>query len=183
MDITEMLHDLLKVEGGYSNDPNDAGGETNHGVTIAVARANGYQGPMRDLTKAQALEIYRQQYFFKPGYGLVFEVAPTVAAEIFDSSVNCGPGVASRWLQRCLNVLNPDGKLYADLAVDGMVGKSTVAALSALISKYGLDETEDLLLKMLNSLQGNHYITLAEKRQTDQKFVRGWFLNRVGMPT
>jgi lysozyme family protein len=36
---------LIDVEGGYTNNPDDSGGETMWGVTIAVARRNGYTGP------------------------------------------------------------------------------------------------------------------------------------------
>ena len=48
MDFVErFLDDLIKREGGYVNNPNDKGGETCWGITVAVARANGYAGPMR----------------------------------------------------------------------------------------------------------------------------------------
>ena len=33
---------ILEQEGGYVNDPDDRGGATNKGVTIATWRANGY---------------------------------------------------------------------------------------------------------------------------------------------
>ena len=40
---------LLGHEGGYSNHPDDPGGETNWGVTLTVARANGYVGRMQEM--------------------------------------------------------------------------------------------------------------------------------------
>jgi lysozyme family protein len=182
MNIDKMLTDLLRVEGGYVNDPRDAGGETNWGITIGTARSNGYTGPMKDMTKAQALDIYRQQYFFKPGFGLVFNEAPSVAAELFDTGVNMGPTVAAKFLQRSLNALNNEGKHYADLKVDGQIGPATIKALSALVARRGLDDTEDMLLKMLNCLQGARYIELAEARSANEAFIWGWFQHRVGMP-
>ncbi len=45
---------VFAVEGGYSNNPADPGGETNHGVTVAVARSHGYDGPMREMPKETA---------------------------------------------------------------------------------------------------------------------------------
>ena len=50
MDRFEKIFDyLLKVEGGYSNDKYDAGGETKYGITEEDARKYGYKGRMRDL--------------------------------------------------------------------------------------------------------------------------------------
>ena len=50
--------ELLGNEGGYSNNPNDPGGETNWGITLAVARANGYVGAMKDMDQSFAKRIY-----------------------------------------------------------------------------------------------------------------------------
>lgn len=181
--IDKLMAGLIKVEGGYVNNPNDKGGETNWGVTIAVARANGYTGPMRDMSKTQALDIYHREYFFGPGFGLVFNVLPTVAAELFDTGVNMGPEVAAKFLQRSLNALNNMGQHYADIRVDGSIGPASIKALNNLIQRRGYDETEDMLLKMLNCLQGARYIELAEAREKNETFVWGWFDNRVGMPS
>jgi hypothetical protein len=62
---------LLGREGGYVEQPSDAGGETNWGVTRAVARENGYAGPMAAMTRDQAKAIYRAKYWAKPGLYLV----------------------------------------------------------------------------------------------------------------
>ena len=58
--IVRVIDAILRAEGGYVNDPQDKGGETNYGITVAVARANGYTGPMRDLTVAVARDIGAQ---------------------------------------------------------------------------------------------------------------------------
>ena len=42
---------ILLVEGSYSNDKNDKGGETKYGITKERARECGYKGNMKDLTK------------------------------------------------------------------------------------------------------------------------------------
>lgn len=183
MNIDNMLADLLKVEGGYVNDPRDAGGETNHGITIGTARANGYTGSMRDMTKAQALDIYRNQYFFKPGFGNVAKVLPSVAAELFDTGVNMGPKVAAMFFQRSLNGLNNQQKYYADITVDGDIGPATIRSLQALIQRRGKEDSETVLLKALNCLQGARYIELAEKREANEAFLFGWLMNRVELPS
>lgn len=183
MNIDNMLASLIKVEGGYVNDPRDAGGETNWGITRATARANGYNGSMRDMTKAQALDIYRQQYFFAPGFGRVAEVLPTVAAELFDTGVNMGPAVAARFLQRLLNALNNQEAHYADIGVDGKIGPATIAALRSLVKRRGADDAETVLLKGLNCLQGARYVELAEGRKANEAFLFGWLMNRVELPS
>lgn len=50
--------ELLGNEGSYSNDPHDPGGETMWGITIAVARENGYVGAMKDMDQSIAKTIY-----------------------------------------------------------------------------------------------------------------------------
>ena len=177
LNIDNMLTQLLKHEGGYVNHSADRGGETNWGVTIAVARANGYTGPMRDMTKEQALDIYRKQYFFKPGFDKVMELSPAIAFELFDTGVNMGPAVPSRWLQRCLNALNRQGKDYPDLVVDGGIGPATIRSLKAYLDKRG-DEGEHRLLAALNACQGYRYLELCEGRQPNETFFYGW-LERV----
>jgi lysozyme family protein len=183
MNIDKLLTDLVKVEGGYVNDPRDAGGETNHGITIGTARANGYGGSMKAMTQANALEIYRSQYFFKPKFSLVFSVLPSVAAELFDTGVNMGPNVASLFFQRSLNALNNGGRNYADIVVDGDIGSATIKALLGIIKARGEEDAETVLLKALNCLQGARYIELAEKREANEAFLFGWLMHRVELPS
>lgn len=177
--IDNMLVDLLKVEGGYVNNPADKGGETNWGITIGTARDNGYTGPMSQMTRAQALDIYRQQYFFKPQFDKVMKLSSAVAAELFDTGVNMGPSVASRFLQRALNGLNNKGQHYADIQVDGRIGPATLRALSSYLAKRG-EEGEHRLLLALNCLQGARYVELSEKRELNETFLYGW-LGRVSL--
>ena len=58
MNFDEAFDRLLGHEGGYVNDPRDPGGETMWGITKRVALVNGYTGPMREMTQAQAKAIY-----------------------------------------------------------------------------------------------------------------------------
>ena len=45
-DIDQLIDELIAREGGYTNHPADRGGPTRYGITEAVARAHGYDGPM-----------------------------------------------------------------------------------------------------------------------------------------
>ena len=62
MDFVDLIDPLLDREGGYVNHPSDRGGPTAYGITQAVARANGYYGPMRALPREEAVAIYRRLY-------------------------------------------------------------------------------------------------------------------------
>ena len=70
-----ILAAVFAMEGGYVNDPKDPGGETNHGITVAVARDFGYAGPMKAMPQDVAANIYVTNYINKPGYVLARPVA------------------------------------------------------------------------------------------------------------
>lgn len=178
MTIDALLDKLISVEGGYVNDSHDSGGETCYGVTIAVAREEGYTGRMQDMTREQAKQIYARRYWIKPKFADVSSRSFLIAEELFDTGVNCGTATASIMLQRCLNVLNNQGAFYPDLKVDGAIGGATLGALDAYLKKRG-KEGETVLFVMLNCLQGERYIDLAERRAKDEAFIYGWIKNRV----
>lgn len=180
MTFEDKLNALIAIEGGYSNDPHDAGGETNFGITIAVARAFGYIGPMRDMTREQAKDIYRQRYWTQPRFADVAALNQDIAFEMFDTGVNMGQATAGKFLQRALNVLNQQAKVFPEVGMDGTVGNMTLAALRAFLAVRGADGAL-VLLRMLNAQQSVRYIELAEQHQLNEDFEFGWQLNRVGI--
>lgn len=179
MIIDQIIDGVIGREGAYSNNPNDTGGETMWGVTVAVARANGYSGPMRDMPRSEAVRIYRKRYVLGPGFDQIELAATGVGAKLVDVGVNMGPEVAGRFLQRALNALNRGGADYADLLVDGHTGPATVTALRGYVAKRGIAGMS-VLLKAINALQGERYIALAESRAANEQFEYGWLANRVG---
>lgn len=181
-DVDRILEGLLAREGGYVDDPRDAGGETMFGITRETARANGWTGAMRALPRALALDIYRRRYVAAPRFDAVLALAPAVGAELIDTGVNMGPRVAAGFLQRLLNALNAGATLYADLAADGEIGAATLAALRAFLGRRG-KEGEVVLVTGLNALQAERYIALAEARPANEAFVYGWLRTRAGAPS
>jgi lysozyme family protein len=167
-----VIDEIIRVEGGYVNDPSDSGGATNFGITEKVARAWGFKGAMRNLPREMAFDIYAARYWDKV---LADDMPDRVAEEVVDTAVNMGAGRAGKFLQRALNVLNNGGKSHPDIAVDGAIGSRTIRALNAYLAK----RDEQTLVKALNCLQGAYYIELAERREKDQRFVYGWLKNRV----
>ena len=166
---------IIDLEGGYGNDPGDSGGETNWGVTVRVAREYGYHGAMIDMPRSVAFDIYSEIYWDAINLDDVEDHSQIIAKELADTGVNMGTGRAAEFLQRSLNALNNQGKLYADLVVDRDIGPSTLHALGLFMEQ----RDEVVLYRALNCLQGAFYIELAERRQKDERFVYGWLLNRV----
>lgn len=178
MKVDDYIDALIAREGGYVDHPADRGGPTNWGITEQVARAFGYHGRMQDMPRALAKSIYLERYWEAPKFNLVNEHSPAVAEELLDTGVNMGTGVAARFLQRALNVLNAEGKHYPDIAVDGAIGRVTIAALRAYLGARGKDG-HVVLLRALNAQQAVRYIELAEARPSQEAFVHGWLLHRV----
>ncbi|UMS18001.1 hypothetical protein AOY83_13355 [Escherichia coli] len=176
----EIFNEILGKEGGYVNHPDDKGGPTKWGITEKVARAHGYRGDMRELTRGQALEILEADYWYGPRFDQVAALSPDIAAELCDTGVNMGPTVASKMLQRWLNVFNLRGKLYPDMDADGRIGPRTMNALREYLQRRGRDG-ELVLLKSLNCTQGDRYLELAEKREANESFVYGWMKERVAV--
>ena len=180
MNVEDLIDELIEREGGYVHHPADRGGPTRFGITEAVARAHGYSGAMADLPRDEAAAIYRRLYWLRPRFDQVADRAPQVAAELFDTGANMGPGVAATFLQRALTALNRGGKDYPDLVPDGRIGPATLAALDAFLEARGSRGGETVMLRALEALQGERYLRLAEKRPANEAFLYGWLANRLG---
>lgn len=174
-------------EGGYVHDPDDAGGETYKGI------ARKYNGDwdgwvtIDECKKMVSCDQFPEcldekddlqdsvHGFYKAKYWDVYKLdsfaSQEVAEEMFDTGVNMGTGRAAKFLQKSLNYLNRNGSLYSDLTVDGAIGPASLSALDTIFSK-GDDVT---LLKMLNVLQGQHYMNYMDKDPVQKKYARGWF--------
>lgn len=181
----EMLRRLAGVEAGYVNNSDDLGGETNHGVTRAVAMENkaqlvklyGWDGTMRNFTQGMALWVFKARYWDKLGLDRMYEISPSCADKMLDIGVNSGVAAAGMYLQKFLNVLNLKQSYYADLVLDGAPGKKTYDALDALIAKRGKTPAVQRLAMALLSYQTVNAIEISIKREANETFTWGW-LNR-----
>lgn len=101
MSFNKAVAFVLHHEGGYSNDPNDTGGETNFGISKRA-----YPNlDIRNLTKDDAIAIYKRDYWDK----LPANLPTAIHCVLFDCAVNTGISRAIRLLQTAIKV-NPDGK-------------------------------------------------------------------------
>jgi lysozyme family protein len=160
--LRQIAQDIVARVGGYVNDPADPGGPTQHGVTLrtlqALARdvtADGVvdRADLRALTQDQAVEIFLQRYFDRPGLS---HLPAPLQAPVFDMYVNAGV-MAVKILQR---VLVAQGY---KLRCDGVLGPATLAAVQdfdpqALAELYGVARRE-------------FYYQLADARPASRKYV------------
>ena len=139
---------LIGNEGGYVNNPVDPGGETNWGITRAVAVDNGYTGSIKSMPKETAKQIYNKMYWDKLQCD---QLGFAVAFQLFDAGVNHGNSQAVKFLQRALSVVD-----------DGVIGAKTIAATNSL---------DDLQIVMLfNAERIEFYSSL----KTFSTFGKGW---------
>lgn len=180
--VQGMIDDLIGREGGYVDHPADRGGPTRWGITEAVARSRGYCGPMRDLPRETAVEIYLDQYWRGPGLDRIAPLAPQLAEKLFDIGVNMGPAIAIRFLVRALNALGRGQRGHAEIQPPSVIDDAILRALSALIGRRG-QKGEAVLLTAVRGMQAERYITLVERRPANAAFLFGWLANRVDPAT
>ena len=173
----KIIGKIIKLEGGYSNNPRDKGGRTKYGITAKTAYKNGYVGDIKHLPYSKAYEIYSKKYWDINMLDDVAYFSATIAEELADTGINMGPTRAAMFLQRSLNVLNRNEKDFDNVKVDGKIGLRTIAALRDFLKIRGKDG-EKVLLRMLNALQIHKYIRIAERDSSQEEFVFGWVLNR-----
>ncbi len=135
--FTAALKDLLGAEGDFSNNADDPGGRTRFGITEAVAREHGYEGPMRELPVEIAKEIYWWRYWVEAGCDHLPELDPALAKGVFEAAVNLGVRRVVKFLQRTLNASNLRGRYWSDILVDGDFGPKTLAAVHSMHSERG----------------------------------------------
>ncbi len=179
-DFSKALTKLIGAEGAYANNPNDRGQETYFGISrrsfpqwIGWKTIDGLRtepgfpktlGNVVVLTE-QVKDLYKQEFWDKI-HGDEIK-SQDIANEIFDTAVNMGCDVAIRFAQHALNLLNRNQKNYSDLNADGVFGKLSLNTLN------NFDE-ELILLRALNALQANKYITLCDRDSSQEVFFRGW---------
>lgn len=176
----------LHHEGGYVNDVDDVGGETYKGISrvynpswdgwniIDISKNEDNFPKSLELDEGLQAQVKR---FYKDKYFDLYrgdDMPRMLTLEMFDTSVNMGVGRAVKFLQISLNVLNRNQQLYPDMVEDGSYGPTTHKNLYS----YLQTDSEMLLCKVINVLQGNHYINYMKKSPKQEKYARGWF-NRI----
>lgn len=184
MILTSLIDGILAREGWpmYTDDPADSGGPTKGGITQATLAAwRGHPVTAEDvqrLTESEARSIYLERYWKAPGFQRVAALDQDLAEELADTGVNMGQATAIRFLQRFLTAFNDRGRIYPDLAVDGVLGPVTLEALRSFLL-YRRAEGKRVLWFCLDAVQTVRYVEIAEQREKDEHFVYGQILQRA----
>ncbi|MCW1933407.1 holin-associated N-acetylmuramidase [Pararhodobacter zhoushanensis] len=176
-DVRELAEEIVAREGGFVNDPSDPGGATNFGVTIHTMRRMGLdltgdgqvsETDVRALTRGQAVEIFLEHYYQRPGIAGLPEV---LQPPVFDMYVNAGSN-AVRILQRLLVAMG------YDVAVDGAIGPQTRRAAEA-----AAQIAPDHIADAYGIARRDYYYALADRRPASRRYARrrdggkgGWIL-------
>ena len=154
--FTKAVIHLLKLEGGYVNDPNDAGGETKYGISKR-------QYPHLDivnLTTADAIAIYHRDYWLAYQCDNIEAFSPSIACFLFDSVVNHRPKTAAKFLQAALKV-----------SVDGIIGNQTLAAIKQVSHDR---ELAGAFLTRCFMYRADFYHDLVIDKPSQDRFFMGW---------
>lgn len=148
--ITNIIDDILRREGGFSDHEADAGGRTDKGITERdhpEAWADGR------VTDSEAREIYRRKYVEGPNFHLVPD--PHLMAQLVDYGVNSGPYIAIKKLQGILGVKQ-----------DGQLGPKTLAALAERDPRDVGNKLVAERIKMIGHI--------VSKNKSQIVFLNGW---------
>lgn len=189
-DFKEAFELVMAHEGGYVDDPDDWGAETYRGISRRyhpgwtgwvgidqLKKEPGFPGNLKDEMRLnEQVRVFYQAHYWDRFQGNHIP-DQDLANKLFDIAVNMGVHRAVLFLQQGLNLLNRNERLYADIVEDGLLGPGTKRAIEGYMIQEGDFE---FLLKIINILQGSHYIKTMQKSPVQEKFARGW-LKRVAL--
>jgi type VI secretion system secreted protein VgrG len=162
-DIRNTIELILAQEGGYVDDPNDHGGETNFGITAPFLReyGDGTATTVRDLTHDQAAATYRRAFkewqIDRIGDLNTFSL-------VADCCVNHGEGVGIKWLQAAIG---------GGVTQDGVLGPQTLAQL-ALVPDW-----RAVRMRVLGA-RIKFYGRIVANDHSQATYISGWLTRAVG---
>lgn len=163
---------ILKNEGGFVDDKNDAGGATNRGVSLRYLKSLGdlefdldRDGDIdRDdifkLSIEDAFKIYKEYWWDKFGYDRITD--QSIATKLLDMSINMGQKQAVKILQCACVRYGVNG----NLACDGVLGANTINIVNSTDS-----------IKLLNYIRSEcavFYMNLIKKNPKLARYKNGW---------
>lgn len=195
--LTKAFPHILAVEGVYSNDPADRGGETVFGISrkrhpnwegwAIVDEIKKAGGDIEARIKANTGLMGMMQQFYYERFWLqvrAYEVHEDIGLELFDTAVNQGPESAVKYLQRALNKLNRNQADYKNIDDDGGFGFYTMEAYKAYmhtahtIRGRSVPRNMKILRILMDYMQVDRYYRICDRDETQEKYMYGWLANR-----
>lgn len=150
---------LKKLEGGFVDDPDDAGGATMAGVTLATFRTifgkNKTVEDLKNITDAQWKKIMKVYWDACNADKIENQ---SIANIVVDWNINSGAD-GRKGVQKALG-----------LVADGIFGKLTLAALNG--------KTPECIHCKIRRARINFYDELVQRKPSQKKFYKGW-MNRI----
>ncbi|PTB82731.1 hypothetical protein C9933_00995 [Methylophaga nitratireducenticrescens] len=150
--LTAVNH-LLKVEGGYVDDPTDNGGETNYGIS----KRQYPQLNIIKLTMDEAIYLYHRDYWLA---NKLDQLPIAYACFLFDALVNHRQKTAIKFLQQALRA-----------TPDGILGPQTRAAAKQF--SQNIEHTVETINWCL-SYRADFYHDLVVDNPSQERFILGW---------
>lgn len=176
-DFDKIFDKLIVDEGGYSNDPEDSGGETYKGISrkfhpenpiwLIIDSHKDQWNFEQFLNTSPELSKYVHKFYYdlyKKNKVNEFKQY-NLKEKLFSMIVNMGESKAILILQRSFNLL----KRSNVLAQDGIIGNEVLRNINNLIDK----DFDDLMMFYRAELYC-YYKQIIEKRPKDIKFIKGW---------
>lgn len=157
----ESISKTLELEGGYVDHKSDLGGESNMGITIAVARRFGYKGEMKDIPYEVVMEIYYNNYWKSLKLDQLDD--EKLAFLVYDAGVNNGIGTSTKMLQEACNWAYKKDILK----IDGKIGNNTIKALNKF-------EDKKRIRVLFEMLKIERYVKITRARKDNVSFIYGW---------
>jgi lysozyme family protein len=155
--IAPVLDRIMRREGGWSDHPDDRGGQTNYGVTLWTLRSvepDATEDDLRALSQDEAKQILHTIYWMEAKFDRL-TVAPQVAELLLDTAVHSGAPNATKMLQRALGV-----------KADGLIGPATAAA--------AFEVPQNQLMAELVSERMAFLFRLVQMDPSQGSFAVGW---------
>jgi lysozyme family protein len=151
---------VIAHEGGYVNDHDDHGGETNLGVTKAawaayLGRAV-LDGEMKAITVNDVKPFYKSMYWDRIRGD---DLPAGVDYAAFDFAVNAGVKQSAKFLQRAVGA-----------TADGVIGPATLGLIKG--------NSPQSILDSFTQQKEDFYRGIVARDASQQKFIKGW-MSRV----
>jgi len=163
--VDAMVDDIIEEEGGYVDHPNDRGGATKYGITIAtLSRYKGRKvtkSYVRAITKDLAKEIYIRNYLSAPR---IDTLPDSIVHFVFDCSINHGPRRAVKFVQQVC-----DRAGFGPVSLDGVVGPQTRHAAEMAEKEMG-----GWFLAALVEERKMFFRAIVDRDPSQKVFLDGW---------